>query len=244
MPETLKEDCPPQLERMRQRLAKVEQQACERSFFYAQAGHDLRQPLQALKIFVSLLKDEKLNHVQSELVDKIDKSTADLSFWVDNLLETAKLGSGGVVRRDQEFDLSSILKKLASEYQTLMSYRQGVLIYRGESIRVKSDPLLLERIIRNLLNNALKYSRGQIKMYCYRLPKVVKVIIKDNGYGLRNEENQHLFEAFYQCMRHKGRGSGLGLSIVKELSEILDIKVDIKSKWRKGTLAIVSIPVK
>ena len=90
---------------MRQKLEKVEQQACERSFYYAQAGHDLRQPLQVLKIYVSLLKDEKLNHTQSELVDKIDKSTTDLSFWLDNLFETAKLGSRGVIRRDQEFDL-------------------------------------------------------------------------------------------------------------------------------------------
>lgn len=239
-----KDDCLPQLKEAKQKLKKTEQQMCETSYFYAQAGHDLRQPLQALKLFVDLLKDEKLTTSQAELVNKIDNSTADLSFWLDNLLETAKLGSGGIKRQDSEFELSSFLSKIADEYKMIMDYKKGKFEYFGASLILKSDKVILARIIRNLLSNALKYNRGKINMHWYRLPQSVKIIIKDNGYGLRNTENKHLFEAFYQCMRHRGNGSGLGLSIVKELSEMLGAKVCIKSKWKKGTLAILTIPIK
>ena len=237
------EECLPQLQKLRQQMQKIEQQACEQSYFYAQAGHDLRQPLQALKIFIALLKDENLTPTQTELVAKIDNSTADLSFWLDNLFETAKFGSHGVQRRDMTFELSVFLSKLAEEYREIAAYKRIDFEYSGSAASIKTDKILLTRIMRNLLNNALKYSRGKIRLYWYTLPHKVKIVIKDNGFGIKRKENAQIFTAFYQCLRHRQQGSGLGLAIVKGLAEALGAEVYVKSKWRKGTLAIVTLPL-
>ena len=237
------ENCLPQLQKLQQQMQKMEQQACEQSYFYAQAGHDLKQPLQALKIFISLLKDEKLTPSQIDLVNKIDNSTSDLSFWLDNLFENAKLGSRSIHRHDTSFELSVSLSKIAEEYREMAAYKKIDFEYSGATIKIKTDMILLTRIIRNLLNNALKYSRGKIRLYWYVLPHKVKIVIKDNGFGIRREENAQLFTAFYQCLRHRQQGAGLGLAIVKELAEILGADVTVKSKWHKGTLAVVSLPI-
>lgn len=237
------ESCLPQLQKLQQQIHKIEQQACEQSYFYAQAGHDLRQPLQALKIFVSLLKDEKLTPSQIELVNKIDNSTSDLSFWLENLFENAKLGSHNIQRHDNNFELSVFLSKIAEEYRDMAAYKKIDFEYSGAAVKVKTDMVLLTRMIRNLLNNALKYSRGKIRLYWYALPHKVKIVIKDNGFGIKREESTQIFTAFYQCLRHQHQGSGLGLAIVKELAEILGAEVVVKSKWRKGTLAVVSLSI-
>ena len=240
---TNEEDCRPQLQKLQKQMQKVTQQACEQSYFYAQAGHDLRQPLQALKIFVSLLKDEQLTPAQKELVSKIDNSTSDLSFWLDNLFENAKLGSRNIQRHDTCFELSVFLSKIAEEYREIAAYKNISFEYSGATVHLKTDEILLARIVRNLLNNALKYSRGKIRLYWYILPHKVKIIIKDNGYGIKREESTQIFTAFYQCLQHQSQGSGLGLAIVKELAERLDAEVFVKSKWRKGTLSILTLPL-
>lgn len=237
------ENCLPRLQKLQQQMQKLEQQSCEQSYFYAQAGHDLKQPLQALKIFISLLQDENLTPKQKDLVKKIDNSTSDLSFWLDNLFENARLGSRSIHRHDASFELSVFLAKIAEEYREMAAYKKIDFEYSGATVKVKTDTILLARIVRNLLNNALKYSRGKIRLYWYALPHRVKIIIKDNGFGVKREEKNQLFTAFYQCLPHRTQGSGLGLAIVKELAEILGADVMVKSKWRKGTLAIISLPL-
>ncbi len=231
-----------QLRILKEKIWKMEQIECKKAYFYAEIGHDLRQPLQAVKLFTSLLKDENLSSNQAELVSKLENSVEYLTFWLDNLLEITRLESGHLKRKDSQVELQSFLTNLAQEYKNIAFYKGIKFLYGGKKIEVKTDRILLERIIRNLLNNALKYGREKIELKWYKLPQKIKIIIKDKGYGLKQEQCRQLFRAFYQCPHNQEQGYGLGLAIVKELTDILNIKIDLKSKWKKGTIFVLSIP--
>jgi len=232
-----------QLETLRQKIHQMEQIECKKAYFYAEIGHDLRQPLQAAKLFAALLKEENLSSKQTDLLSKLDSSINYLDFWLDNLLEVTRLESGGLKRQNTKVNLKTLLTRLAREYQEIAAYKKLRLVHRGNDINLITDAVLLERIVRNLLNNALKYGREKISLHWYEVPHKAKIIIKDKGYGLKPEDCQRLFKAFYQCPHNQTHGYGLGLAIVKELTDILNIKIELKSKWRRGTIFILSLPL-
>ena len=231
-----------EISRLKAQLKTIEQIDCKKAVYYAELSHDLRQPLQAMKIFISLLKDENLTIPQARLTSQIEDSANHLNLWIDNLLEITKLESGGLKKHKTKFALNKMLQRLGAEYQAIASYKKQKLSYQGKNIEIRTDKILLERIIRNILHNAVKYSRGEIILRWYAIKNKVRIIIQDNGLGLKPEECRELFQAFYQCPRHYAQGTGLGLAVVKELTDILGIKVDLKSKWRKGTIFILTLP--
>ena len=212
-----------------------------KAYFYAQISHDLRQPLQALKIFVSLLREENLSDYQNKLLDKINMSVNNLSFMLDNFLEAGKLDSGGITRKNKLFDLGKLLTDICVEYSDIANQQHIKLKYSGKNVTINNDNVLLERIFRNLLNNAIKYGRGQIYVHWYKIHNIIRVIIKDNGYGFSADILQNIFKAYWQNSSHRGMGSGLGLAIVKELADILDIDIKIKSKEGRGTIFILTL---
>lgn len=234
------------LVRIQQQLAaaraEAERLSREKSYFYAQVSHDLRQPLQALKIFIALLKEEELTSEQNILLRKIEDSADNLGHWLDNLLETARLESGGVSRQDSCFRLDVFLQRLGEEYKEVAAGKGGDLISSGGRVCVTTDAVLLERIMRNLLNNAVKYGGGQIRLHWYRCGGMARIYIRDYGEGLSPEARQNLFKAFSQNGRHRHQGTGLGLAIVKELADMLHIKIAVKSKPGRGTLFVLSLP--
>ena len=158
-------------------------------------------------------------------------------------MENAKSDSRRCHIRKHKFNLTELLLNLGREYQEIASYQGKTFHYRGQEIELNSDSISIERIVRNLLNNALKYGRGKISLHWYKIADKAKIIVADNGVGLKPEEQKHLFEAFYQCRRHKSLGSGLGLSIVKELADEFNISLNIYSKWKKGTIVVLQIPL-
>lgn len=224
---------------LRQTRAQLEQ----KSLAYAKIGHDLRQPLQALKIYVSLLKEERLSPEGLNLVQKIQSSTDNLEVWLNNLFETAKLESGGIKCCNNSVQLDAFLSTLAQEYQEIARRQHLTLSYRGQKICVTTDKILLERIIRNLLSNAVKYSRRQIKMWWYATKDSVKIAVRDDGVGLDSGVKKHLFQAFCQAPEHRRLGSGLGLAIVKELAAIIKARVKVKTGVGKGTIFVIVLPL-
>ena len=208
---------------------------------YAEIGHDLRQPLQAIKILLSLLKEDAPSLSQFELLTRIENAVIYLESGVENLLATAKLEGTQLKAHYVKVDLSKILRSIAEEYRIIAVYKNLDLTYGGKNITIKTDAVLLERIIRNLLHNALKFSRGKVNIHWYALPTKVRIIIKDNGFGLKKEECEHLFEAYYQCPKDRKQGCGLGLAIVKELAQALNINLNLKSKWKKGTIFVLTL---
>ena len=218
---------------------KAEKLNHEKSFFYAKISHDLRQPLQALKIFVSLLVEEDNVSEQKLLIQKIISSLQNLESLLDNFLEIEKLETGGVIRKDSIFDLYNFLVQIYKEYS--ITSKDIDIMFSGQHITIKTDALLLERIIRNLLNNAIKYSRGKIQIHSYQCKNLIRIVIKDNGTGLSTEMQHKLFEPYWQKPQHRGMGTGLGLAIVKELSEIIGANIKVKSCEGKGTIFILSL---
>lgn len=224
-------------------MPSAESRNYENAHFCARISHDLRQPLQALKIFIALLKEENLTSVQQNLVQKIEDSTDNLGRWLDNILEMARLECEGISRRDRCFRLDALLLRLGAEYREVAAGKGKGLNFSGGRLCVTTDEVLLERIMRNLLNNAIKYGREKIKLHWYRCGQTVRIYIRDNGAGLSREACRNLFKAFAQNIRHRHLGTGLGLAIVKELSDMLNIKITVKSKSGRGTLFVLSLPV-
>ncbi len=218
-----------------QAKAETERLSRERSYFFAQASHDVRQPLQALKIFVSLLADEKLPSAQKQLLEKINGAADSLGVWMDNLLEYSKLQSGGIKPKFSDFNISELLEKLGAEYNVIAGTKNISFKYRGSGCICRSDNVLLERIIRNLLNNAFKYTDNKVLMTWYCRNRTVKIKIMNNGEGINSQDLPHVFNAFYQGRLHRRYGSGLGLSIVKDLAELLNIKISVKSRPNRWT---------
>lgn len=223
--------------------AETDRLSRERSYFFAQASHDVRQPLQALKIFVSLLKEEKLTAAQKNLVEKVNNAADSLGLWMDNLLEYSKLQSGGITPKFSDFNISALLKKLGAEYVVIADTKKLSFKYRGNGCIVCSDSILLERIIRNLLNNAFKYTYDKVLMTWYCQDNTIRVKILNNGEGIVGRDLRNVFNAFYQGRLHRRYGSGLGLSIVKDLTALLNMEISVRSRPNNWTCFELTIPV-
>lgn len=211
---------------------QAEKLSYAKSYFLAQASHDLRQPMQALNIFIDHLREEKLYPGARQLVDKIAASADNLKALLDNFLDISKLESGGVEYHPLEFDLRSLISKLGHEFSEIALSQHIDFYYNSAAVKVYSDPLLIERVLRNLLSNAFKYNHGKILMGARKLNNFVRIFVMDNGNGISPEDLPHLFDEFYQSPQDKekrSQGAGLGLSIVKKISQLLNTEVKVSS---------------
>lgn len=209
-----------------------------KSYFLAQASHDLRQPMQALAIFIDTLMDEDLSAEQYSIVRKIHASAENLRNLLDNLLDISKLEAGGVEAHLQTFNINSLLSGILQEYAHIAEKRNITLKYVPCSQLINSDPILLERVIRNYLSNAFKYAKSKILVGCKRHKNKLKIMVIDDGAGIAPEETKLIFEEFYQSQNipnNKKNGSGLGLTIVKKIADILQMEAGVKSSPEKGS---------
>lgn len=217
-------------------LEKARQEAdrlnLAKSYFLAQASHDLRQPMQALNMFIAALCEDKLNPEQMDIVKKIEASAANLKSLLDNLLDISKLDSGGMDFQPQSFDLAALLNSLCQEYRQTACLDNFKLRCNLHSITIFSDPLLIERIVRNLLSNAFKYARNTVKISCFKGGKYIYITVSDNGIGIHADEQKQIFDEFYQSRNipdNRRKGAGLGLNIVKKIAGILGAEIKVRS---------------
>lgn len=216
----------------------AEQANRAKSYFLAQASHDLRQPLQALNIFINLLEEENLPERQKTLVEKIGASANSLRNLLDNLLDISKLEVGGTSVHKSVFNIGQLLENIIAEYQDIAADKQIDLQFVPCRSKVYSDPVLIERIIRNYLSNALKYTQNRLLIGCRRSNSKLKITVNDNGPGIKLDEQKLIFDEFYQSGNipdNKKNGSGLGLTIVKKISDLLGAEVGVDSKIGEGS---------
>lgn len=216
----------------------AEQANRAKSYFLAQASHDLRQPLQALNIFINLLEEEDLSERQKTLVSKISASSNSLRNLLDNLLDISKLDVGGISVHNSVFNIGQLLENIIGEYQDVAADRQLKLQFIPCRSKVYSDPVLIERIIRNYISNALKYTQNKLLIGCKRSGTKLKITVIDNGPGIKTDEQKLIFDEFYQSSNipdNKKNGSGLGLTIVKRISDLLGAEVGVDSKPGEGS---------
>jgi signal transduction histidine kinase len=215
--------------------------------FLASASHDLRQPIHTLSLFGAALSMRPLDELSRDIVQHINTALQVLTTQLDALLDISKLDAGVVRVNPAPVSLHAFLERMHGEF--LPAARAKGLELSLEcppEALADSDPMLLERIVRNLLDNAIKYTeRGSVGMRVEREPAGLCLAIADTGRGILETEQARVFEEFYQVdnpERDRTRGLGLGLAIVRRLADLLQIRIEMTSAPGQGTCFKLSLP--
>jgi len=217
-----------------------------KSNFLAAVSHDLRQPLHALGLFVSNLKNKVKDTIHAGTVDKIDSLLVGLESMFNGLLDISRLDAGIIKPDFRHFDLAPLIDKVCEELQQEAQQKNINLRKRHRKLIVYSDPVLVERIIRNLLTNAVRHTqRGRVLIGVRTVSDNVQVSIWDTGPGIAESQVQKIYDEYYQLKnpeRDRNKGLGLGLAIVSRLVEQLDISIELKSTPGKGSRFSIKLP--
>lgn len=237
------------LEKQRAEVAlKREEQANHaKSKFLAAASHDLRQPLHSLRLFTATLELQTRESRHKSLVRQIDSSVKSLEELFNALLDISKLDAGTLHVNNQHIYLDIILSQIEGEFKPLAREKQLELNVELEDHVVFTDGLLLERLIRNLCSNAIRYTKtGTIDVFTRIEGQRVWVSVADTGIGIPVADQTRVFDEFVQLSnaeRDRNQGIGLGLSIVKRLSVLLGVEVQVESEQGKGATFSVAVPL-
>lgn len=232
------------------RLA-VEKEQAERanvakSRFLAAASHDLRQPLHAMALFASAIRDKAPGGELGTISEKLSISVEALEGLFHALLDVSKLDAGVVVPEVRDFRLRALFDRIAPEYIDEAAGKGLRLRWRVTDAVGRSDILLLERILRNLVSNAIRYTRtGGVLVACRRRRGAVRIDVVDTGIGIPPAHLGEIFQEFYQvgnAERDRAKGLGLGLAIVHRLAALLGHKVDVRSIPGRGSVFSVTVP--
>ena len=227
-------------------LMVAERANAAKTHFLAAASHDLRQPVQSLVLLTSALGIRLGDHPAASLVGSIEASMDALCRLLDAILDISKLDAGTVSPNVQAVSLGAIFARLEGEYR-LRAAEKGVAFHSvPTTVTLNADPALLERIIRNLVENALRYTdHGRILLGCRRTRGSLSIQIHDTGIGISPEHLERIFHEFYQVSnptRNRGKGLGLGLAIVDRLARLLGYRVHVASRPDKGSCFTLDIP--
>ncbi|WP_408588886.1 chemotaxis protein CheB [Novosphingobium sp.] len=216
-----------------------------KSRFLAAASHDLRQPLQSLTLLQELLAQSVEGERPRKLLGRFEQTLGAMSGMLNALLDINQIEAGVVDARPVDFAIADVFDRLRDEFTYLAQSRSLSLQILPSAAIVRSDPRLLEQMIRNLLGNAIKYTRrGKILLGCRRRGDMVRIEVWDTGIGIDEAELHAIFEEFHQidnAARDHRRGLGLGLSIVQRLGHLLGHDVDVHSVPGKGSTFAVTV---
>ncbi len=217
-----------------------------KSRFLASASHDLRQPLQTLALLHGLLEKAAEGEKAQRLIARLDTTLGAMTGMLDTLLDVNQIDAGMVRAEIVGFPINVLFERLRGEFA--YQAQAGGLGLRMVpcGLSVSSDPRLLEQMVRNLLSNALKYTRhGKVLLGCRRRSGVLSIEVWDTGVGIPAAELQSIFEEYHQldnAARQRSRGLGLGLSIVQRLGKLLDHRVEVRSHPGKGSVFAIQVP--
>lgn len=217
-----------------------------KSRFLAAASHDLRQPLQALRMFIDALQNVDLTDRAQMLTEKVSQSSEALATLLNNFLDISKIDAGGITPKTDLFSLEGLLAPLIDEFRPTAEAKGIGLSYAPTSLAVRSDPVLVERILRNLISNAIRYTNeGRVLIGCRLQGQKVQVGVYDTGIGVPKHQQALITEAFYQVdnpARDRREGVGLGLSIVEGLVRLLQTKIELVSEEGRGSVFSFRLP--
>ncbi len=214
--------------------------------FVAAAVHDLLQPLNAARMFVSALRSRATATEQRELVDHVDEALAAQDAILNGLLDIARLESGALEVRRRDLRLSTLLEALVRDFRMLAQSRGLALDYVPTRAVVHTDEDLLRRIVQNFLSNAIRYTpQGRILLGCRRAGDALRIEVWDSGIGIPQAQRAAIFEEFRRLdtgRNSQERGAGLGLAIVDRIAHLLGHAIGLRSWPGRGSVFSVTLP--
>ena len=222
--------------------------------FLAAASHDLRQPLHAMGLFAEALRQRSHSAEVTPLVNSINESVDALEGLFSELLDITRIDSGGVDVNQAPVPMRELFARLRLHFEPI-AFEKGLLLsWRGEPHVAQADPLLLERIVRNLVSNALRYTEdGGVLVSCRprRAKDGERLLLQvwDSGIGIGQESLPRIWDEFFQAegkrplAPHHRKGLGLGLAIVRRLAALMDAPVTVRSRVGHGTVFSIQLPL-
>lgn len=219
----------------------------EKTRFVASAAHDLRQPLHALGMFCATLEQRLLNTPEKPLVRNMMNAIESLETSFGAMLDISRLDAGVVKTAPQTFPIRDVFRRLYQHFGGDAEARGLALRFRATRRLVHTDPLLLERVLGNLVQNALRYTRqGGVLVAARRNARGVALEVWDTGLGIPPDKQQMIFREFYQIdnpERDRGRGLGMGLAIVQRICQLLELPLELQSTAGRGSVFRVIVPL-
>jgi two-component system, sensor histidine kinase len=238
------------VERANEALKRAKIQADQanslKSTFLAFVSHDLLQPLNAAKLSLSGLIETETSPERAPLVRQVDNALSSLEELIRTLLDMAKLDAGVMKPNISSFPIERILGPLRREVEPITTGRRLRLKAPLCGARVLSDPLMLKRILQNLVHNAVRYTRsGGVLIGCRRRGDRLRIEVTDTGPGIPTERREEIFAEFKRGGAGGGDygGFGLGLAIVRRLAQALDLEVELKSRVGRGSTFAITAPL-
>lgn len=225
----------------------AEQASVAKTRFLAAASHDLRQPVQAIELLVDALSEDMANHPSRGLLDKIQQAGYGLRNLLNALLDSAKINAAAITAKPRHIALEPLLKRICTEL-SVQAQKKGLDIRLAKcGAHVYTDPALLELILRNYVENAIKYTpEGRVLVGCRRRGQLLRIEVHDTGIGIPASAQETVFHEFYQLgnpERDKAKGLGLGLYIAHSLGKLLNHPIGVKSTVGKGSMFYVTLPL-
>jgi len=237
--------------RLVQKLAKARDEAqsatAAKSLFLAAASHDLRQPLSALALHSAALSRRKGDPRVEHIAMKMDTCITSMGALLGALLDISQLDANTLLLRPESVPVSELCASLENEFRGAVADRNVQLRVSSEpDLWVHTDPEQLKRLLRNLLDNAVKYTReGAVTLSAYRARDNMVLSVSDTGPGIPDDKHETVFEEFVQLHnpeRDRRRGLGLGLAIVRRLVELLGAELRLESEVGRGTTIAITLP--
>jgi signal transduction histidine kinase/CheY-like chemotaxis protein len=233
------------LDELRIKHHAAEQANSSKTKFLAAASHDLRQPLFALGLYTEMLEIETDIDKTHEIGSLIRQSFFSLKGLLDSLLDISRLDAGVVKVEKKNFYLQELFDRILFDYEPMAIDKDIRLRVVDTSTVAYSDPVLIERVLRNLVSNAINYTReGGVLLGVKRVGGQYEIRVYDTGTGIPQEELGNIFEEFHQLAnpeRDRSKGIGLGLSIVQRLLSLLGENITAHSEFGRGTAMCFSL---
>jgi CheY-like chemotaxis protein len=233
-------------EHLRQAKLDAERASLAKSKFLAAASHDLRQPVQALVLFIGMLKGGVAGTRLEQPTQFMAQAIEALSGMLSGLLDISRLDAGVLLPQITAVDVGDIVQRIGHEYAARAHAKGLRLRVHAGAMPALTDPTFMERVLRNLLENALRYTEtGGILVGCRRRGAEIRIDVIDTGLGIPPEHQSAIFEEYFQVgnqARDHAKGLGLGLAIVRRLVGLIGGRIDVRSQLGRGSRFSVFVP--
>jgi Na+/proline symporter/signal transduction histidine kinase len=226
--------------------ADAEEANISKTRFVAAASHDILQPLNAARLYVTSLIERQRDGEEARLVHNVDASLEAVEEIFGALLDISRLDTGAMRPEFVSIRIEELLRQLEVEYAPLAREKGLDLKFMPCSLAIHSDRRLLRRLLQNLVSNAIKYTlNGRVLVGCRRVRGRLRIDVYDTGIGIPNSKRRVIFQEFHRLDEGAkvARGLGLGLSIVQRIGRVLDHKIDLRSAPGRGSRFSVEVPL-